>query len=44
MTDAELFEKIAIMWVDNGGDAEGLDYTQSNLKEAIQKEIDSREE
>ena len=36
MTDKELIQKIANLWVDNDGDAEGLDYCYKKIKEKIQ--------
>lgn len=42
MSDEKLFAEIARIWVANGGDAEGIDWSISKLKQAIQDEIDSR--
>jgi len=43
MTDKELMKQIAVLWVDNGGDVEGVDWTIHLLKDAIAEEIDRRE-
>jgi hypothetical protein len=37
MTDSQLINLIASIWVLNGGDAEGLDYCYGRLKEEIKK-------
>ena len=36
MTDEELIAKVARVWVDGGGDAEGIDWCYAQLKETIQ--------
>jgi len=36
MSDIQLCELIAQIWVDNGGDAEGLDYCYQLLKKSIE--------
>ncbi len=40
MTDKEFLQHIAKLWVELGGDAEGLDWNVSKLKEAIKKEME----
>jgi len=37
MTDEKLINKIAEIWVENGGDADGLDYCYIKIKQAIDK-------
>jgi len=37
MTDPELFDMIAKIWVENGGDAEGFDYCWWGIKDAIKR-------
>ena len=44
MSDNDLIKAVAELWVDGGGDAEGLIWVVSRLKQAIQDEIDYREE
>ena len=36
-SDTQLIEMIATLWVNNGGDAEGLDWVYSRLKKRIQE-------
>ena len=43
MTDEELIAEVARVWVDGGGDAEGIDWCYSKLKAAVQNEIDERQ-
>lgn len=43
MTDEQLIAAVARMWVDGGGDADGLDWCHQRLKEAVAAEIQSRE-
>lgn len=40
--DRKLLQTVAALWVDSGGDAEGLDWNYSALKEMIQAEIQKR--
>jgi len=42
MTDKELFKEIARMWVDNGGDSEGLLFSVDALRRAIEEEENAR--
>ena len=42
MTDKQLLVEVARVWVDGGGDAEGLDWCHQKLKEAINVEIENR--
>ena len=42
ISDRKLIQSVASLWVDSGGDAEGLDWVYNDLKQAIQDEIDSR--
>lgn len=39
MSDEELIRDVACMWVDAGGDAEGLAWSFEKLKAAISDEI-----
>lgn len=42
MTDDQLIAEVARVWVDGGGDAEGLDWCHQKLKEAVNAEIENR--
>lgn len=42
MTDDQLIAEVARVWVDGGGDAEGLDWCHQKLKEAVNTEIENR--
>ena len=42
MTDEQLIAEVARVWVDNGGDADGLDWCHQKLKEAVNSEIENR--
>lgn len=42
MTDNQLIAEVARVWVDGGGDAEGLDWCHRKLKEAVNAEIENR--
>lgn len=42
MTDEQLIAEVARIWVDAGGDAEGIDWNVSKLKDAINTEIEDR--
>lgn len=44
MTDDKLIAEVAQVWVDGGGDAEGLDWCHQKLKEAVNAEIKNRAE
>lgn len=44
MSDSELCDLIAEVWVDNGGDVDGIDYCIGMIRESIKKEIISRSE
>lgn len=44
LSDEDLIREIAYIWVDNGGDAEGIYWVVDRLANAIQEEIDSRNE
>ena len=37
MTDTELIKLIAKIWVENGGDVEGIDYCYRRIKDEINK-------
>lgn len=39
MGDAELCRAVAKVWVDGGGDAEGIDFCINLIKKAIEEEI-----
>ena len=41
MTDDQLIAEVARVWVDGGGDAEGLDWCHQKLKEAVNAEIEN---
>jgi hypothetical protein len=43
MTDKELIGLIAEIWTQNGGDAEGLDWSYSALKKAIRELTEQKE-
>lgn len=42
MTDDQRIAEVARVWVDGGGDAEGLDWCYQKLKEAVNAEIENR--
>lgn len=42
MTDEQLIAEVARVWVDGGGDADGLDWCHQKLKEAVNFEIENR--
>lgn len=42
MTDAKLIAEVARIWVDGGGDADGIDWCHRMLKDAINAEIANR--
>ena len=42
MSDEKLIADVARVWVDGGGDAEGLDWCHQKLKEAVSAEIERR--
>lgn len=44
MTDDQLIAEVARVWVDGGGDAEGLDWCRQKLKEAVNAEIENRKQ
>jgi hypothetical protein len=37
MTDEKLIEEICNVWIKNGGDAEGFDYTQGRILEELRR-------
>jgi hypothetical protein len=37
MSDAKLIAEIAKIWVENGGDAEGIDWCYTRIKEKIKE-------
>ena len=39
MTDDELIDAVAELWVSNGGDAEGLDWCYLKIKDAINRKL-----
>lgn len=43
MSDKELIDKIAEMWVENGGDRDGLLWVQSQLLERISEKMSEKE-
>lgn len=42
MTDDELIAEVARVWVNGGGDADGLDWCHQKLKAAVNMEIWNR--
>lgn len=42
MTDEQLVAELARVWVDGGGDADGLDWCHQKLKAAVNAEIENR--
>ena len=44
MTEQQLLEAVARLWVDNGGDVDGVDFCLQKLKDAIKQEIENRED
>jgi hypothetical protein len=44
MSDSELLEEMARVWVDGGGDVIGIAYCTRRLHDAVQQEIDRRKE
>ena len=44
VSDEKLIAEIARMWVDNGGDADGIDWCKQKLKDSINQEIARRSE
>jgi len=43
MTEEKLIAKIAHLWIENGGDAEGLSWCWERIRQAVQDEINSRQ-
>jgi hypothetical protein len=44
MKDSDLIAEVARVWVDGGGDAEGIAWSASSLQVAVMVEIDRRRE
>ena len=42
MNDRKMCRAVAELWVDNGGDADGLMYCISDIRDAVQQVIDER--
>jgi hypothetical protein len=42
MSDEKLIAEVARVWVNGGGDVEGLDWCHQKLKEAVDAEIQNR--
>lgn len=42
MSDEKLITEVARVWVDGGGDVDGLDWCHRQLKEAVAAEIENR--
>ena len=42
--DRKLIDEVAELWVESGGDDEGLDWVYADLKEAIRDEMKEKEE
>ena len=43
MTDEQLCSEVARVWVDGGGDAEGIQWCLQKIVAAVQAEIESRD-
>jgi hypothetical protein len=43
MKDSDLIAEMARVWVDGGGDAEGIAWCANRLRDAVQAEIERRE-
>jgi hypothetical protein len=43
MSDDQLIAEVAKLWVDNGGDAEGLTWCYDKLRDAIISETEKRQ-
>ena len=37
MNDKELIKKVAELWVENGGDVDGIDYCLQSIKDAVRE-------
>ena len=44
MSDKELIEAVADLWVSHGGDAEGLDWCFCKLKDAVSERTNTDEQ
>lgn len=44
MTDKELIERVARVWVDGGGDEEGVSWCYFLIQQAIREEIERRKQ
>ena len=42
MSDERLIAEVARVWVDGGGDAEGINWCYRRIKEAVEAEIENR--
>jgi len=42
MTDDKLFAEIATLWVDNGGDDEGIAWCWQKIRDAVREEMRNR--
>lgn len=43
MSDEKLCAEVARIWVDGGGDVEGIDWCRHKIKQAVKDELISRE-
>jgi hypothetical protein len=41
MNDDDLIDTVATLWVNNGGDADGLDWVYNKLKEKIRNKMEN---
>ncbi len=44
MSDEQLISEVAKLWVDSGGDAEGIAWCWMRIRDAVSKEIDDRKQ
>ena len=44
MTDTEMIDRVAELWISLGGDAEGMAYAWVRLRDAVQRKLDGLED
>ena len=44
MTDTEMIDRVAELWIGLGGDAEGMTYAWVRLRDAVKRKLDGVEE
>ena len=44
MTDTEMIDRVAELWISLGGDAEGMAYAWVRLRDAVQRKMDGLED